>query len=603
MATPVGQGGPASADRGSYCLGEGDLSAVYEVLSPVAEKYQTFGVQINVSASDIEEIRAKHTNSNDCLLKVLETRLKQTPSLTWRDIDTALRSDTVGEGQFADSIREKYSHYLFGPDTATSRGKEFSEDTTNQSIQTEVLAESLGTRKKVRDSKEFQTSKEKVGQKSQATKGRVLQSHDKLMAVHHSEDKVSKGKSKPAHSGEETYSSLAETKKKRKSPLQPSETFEDTEDEESSSCDSSEDEEDKGNEEKDIQCDDQSSTTSRKTKVKIPSVVSRKSKPAYERKKRTVREKRAKAAADVPGNADLRVSGKGQEERDIQPKKRSRRRHRESSMSPTTRGSSSPSTSQEKSYVKPKKRSRRRHRESTMSPTAKGSSFPSSSQEKSYVKPKKRSRRHRESSMSLTARGSSSPSTSLEECYVQPKKRSRRRHRESSMSPTTRGPLPLSSSTSQEGSQRQHDSKVLKRRRVDNIRRKDSKKGKRKEGLSSSTETDDSSPYREMLKNISETEKKCLRNVFRRFFGRLCCAIKAPVELATRLQMRRLLKYSVMNELLMSPESQQEKTITLVVALEKEIKSHPDKMFIIIEVFLGDEVLQQTGREMWTEIG
>ena len=193
---------------------------------------------------------------------------------------------------------------------------------------------------------------------------------------------------------------------------------------------------------------------------------------------------------------------------------------------------------------------------------------------------------------------------SAEKHDIQPKKRSRRRHRESSMSPTARGSS--SPSTSQEENQSKPEPKVKtkpkgkgknQRKKKVNAKKTDNK------GLSSSTETDNSSPECDMLKNISETERKGLRKVFKRFFGRLCFTIKAPVELATRLQMKGLLTYSVMNELLTSPESEQAKTITLVRALQKQVKSRPDRMFNIIQVFLHDEELQQTGREIWTETG
>ena len=185
-----------------------------------------------------------------------------------------------------------------------------------------------------------------------------------------------------------------------------------------------------------------------------------------------------------------------------------------------------------------------------------------------------------------------------EEHDIQPKKRSRRRHRESSMSPTTRGSS--SPSTSQEENQR---SKETPKPKGKGRKKKDVEKTKTKEGLSSSTETDNSSPECDMLRNITETERKGLRKVFKRSFGRLCFAIRNPVELATLLQMKGLLTYSVMNELLTSPESTQAKTITLVRALQKQVKSRPDRMFNIIQVFLYDEALQQTGREIWTETG
>ena len=189
---------------------------------------------------------------------------------------------------------------------------------------------------------------------------------------------------------------------------------------------------------------------------------------------------------------------------------------------------------------------------------------------------------------------------------TQSKKRSRRRYKESSMSPTTRDSY--SPSTSQEENQRKRATKwITKPKR----KRKNLKKGKEsamnreniKEGSSISTEGDNSSPECDMLKDISETESKSLSKVFKRFFGRLCVAIKTPVEFATLLQMKGLLTYSEMKKLLMSSESKQAKTITLVRALQKKIKSNPDRIFNIIEVFLHDEVLQHTGREMWTETG
>ncbi|CAI8032735.1 hypothetical protein GBAR_LOCUS18483, partial [Geodia barretti] len=118
---------------------------------------------------------------------------------------------------------------------------------------------------------------------------------------------------------------------------------------------------------------------------------------------------------------------------------------------------------------------------------------------------------------------------------------------------------------------------------------------------SSSTETDGSSP--EYHYNISETESKGLRKVFKRFSGRLCYLMKEPVELATHLQIKNLIQYSVMIELLTSPESEQAKAITLVRDLHKQMKSHPAKLFSIVEVFLQNAALKEPGKEMLQEIG
>ena len=139
-----------------------------------------------------------------------------------------------------------------------------------------------------------------------------------------------------------------------KRTLSSESTQEDSEDEESDSDDSREDEEDRdseqksSNEEEQTEPDDESSPDTSEEEVKRkPSLPYMKEimKAAGGRK-----EKRMKIATDdqdLSGSEDQSGGrSRDQEGHDIQPKKRSRRRHRESSMRPTTRSSSSPSTSQ-----------------------------------------------------------------------------------------------------------------------------------------------------------------------------------------------------------------------------------------------------------------
>ena len=178
-----------------------------------------------------------------------------------------------------------------------------------------------------------------------------------------------------------------------------------------------------------------------------------------------------------------------------------------------------------------------------------------------------------------------------EEHDIQPKKRSRRRHRESSMSPKTRGSS--SPSTSQDDNQKyRHES--------DPGRKKN--KVIEKQNNISSTETD-SSQESEMLRSLSKAETKNLIKVFKCFFGRLCCAIKDPVETAAQLQAKRLISRSIMENIITSPESQQIRAITLVRALDIKIKEYPDKIFIVASIFLESELLQEVGRQMWIEAG
>ena len=174
-------------------------------------------------------------------------------------------------------------------------------------------------------------------------------------------------------------------------------------------------------------------------------------------------------------------------------------------------------------------------------------------------------------------------------CGSRPKKRGViKKHRERNNSPTTRV-------SSQEDSLEQPGFKGKRKGKGKVVRI--SKKGE----SSSSTETDGSSP--ECDYNISETESKGLRNIFKRFFGRLCFLMNEPVELATHLQIKNLIQYSVMNELLVSPESQQAKAISLVRDLQKQIKSRPAKLFTIVEVFLQNAALKEPCKEMLQEIG
>ena len=164
------------------------------------------------------------------------------------------------------------------------------------------------------------------------------------------------------------------------------------------------------------------------------------------------------------------------------------------------------------------------------------------------------------------------------------------------MSPTTRGSS--SPTTSQEENQKQrrkgrHDDPGRKRRRVE----------KKKEKTFSSTETDDSSPESEMLKSLTEAETKNLIEVFKCFSGKLCLAIKDPVKIAAQLQAKHLISPSTIENLIISPESQQVKAITLVRALDKRINQYPDKLFMITKVFLESESLQEVGRQMWIKAG
>ena len=182
----------------------------------------------------------------------------------------------------------------------------------------------------------------------------------------------------------------------------------------------------------------------------------------------------------------------------------------------------------------------------------------------------------------------------------QPKKRNRRMHRESSKRPIVRGGSSPSSSPREErkpGSRRQ--------RRTPNhggkYKRKEKKK--RRETSSRSSDTDSSSPESEMLKNLTKSEKKKLKKVFKYSFGQLCSASFNPVETAVQLQKKGLISPGMMMDIIRSPESQQDKIIRLVCGLDNRIRSRPERLFGCIEVLLENDALQEVGREMLRETG
>ena len=177
----------------------------------------------------------------------------------------------------------------------------------------------------------------------------------------------------------------------------------------------------------------------------------------------------------------------------------------------------------------------------------------------------------------------------------QPKKRNRRRkHRERSKNPIIRGGSSPSSS--------QEERKKRNKRGREHNKKSNRKKRERKvkDGAAG---TDDSSPECDMVKNQSEVEKKELASVFERFYGELCCVEFNPKGIAAQLQKKGLISIPLMKELIVSPESQQAKIITLIDALYEMIKSHPEHLFSCIEVMFKNDALQEAGRELLTEAG
>ena len=748
MATPVGQGGPASADSGSYCLGEGDFSAVYEVLSPVAEKYQTLGVQINVSASDIQEIRAKHTNPNDCLLKVLETRLKQIPSLTWRDIDTALRSDTVGEPQLADRIRRHYGH-LYEGSLVQEQGRKISGMTkkerslrkyTHQDSDEEV-SEAEKYRK---PSKKLQMDvNEAVVKKSQqkAKKYLYTRSHSKsgkqyIEKEMKCEGETQRRKKATKYNKESQVVCGSQLRHKVKHSEQRAQKEVQIESESESSASSSEQEisqgdnsdptEESNSSEPEEDSAEEVSETERYQKPseqpredeyphshRVRSVVRAKGKSGMssillsKRKSKVYEsggmEKQKMKAVDQSvsdvKSKNIMVGDACGKEKLVKSKMTTatcyvheigRKRSRKQAPKEVQRGNTAisgeevPSSSlaykktreerkasiRKKVLDKPEQVLKKKyevviakHRQPTTVERESENSASGSEEEQTHTPEPKRkiipavnentetivsvrtfgetagrlsefyqkadrkrklSHKHQltpkrvklhysptigeespsnhsgtEMNIDKSPKPSAEQSKYADNCDVKAEQhdtvRRKRVHSDSppGSHPTSHGGTQSDSKSKRRETKHQKHLKRVKRRR------------KIKQESSSSLETDDdsSSSESDMLRYLTESENKGLIKAFKHCFGKLCLAIKDPDKAAAELQAKRLLSCSTMENLLTSPESQQEKAIALVRALKKRIISHPVRVFTIIEVFLHNEVLKEAGRELWNETG
>ena len=126
---------------------------------------------------------------------------------------------------------------------------------------------------------------------------------------------------------------------------------------------------------------------------------------------------------------------------------------------------------------------------------------------------------------------------------------------------------------------------------------------KSRETSSSSSDTDSSSLESEMMKNLTKSEKKKLKKVFKYSFGQLCSASFNPVETAVQLQKKGLISPGMMMDIIRSAESQQEKIFRLVCGLDNRIRSRPERLFGCIEVLLENDALQKVGRKMLRETG
>ena len=206
--------------------------------------------------------------------------------------------------------------------------------------------------------------------------------------------------------------------------------------------------------------------------------------------------------------------------------------------------------------------------------------------------------------MSTEMSDSESSSREQEEPDTPEERRRRKRIRETSDTPLASDPS--SYPTSENETRRKYGDSEWQRRKSKHARyhrrgRERHRERVRQEGSSSSSDSADSSPECDRI--LSESERRKLKKLFKCVFGRLCCAITNPADVAAELQAKRLLSRSTTESILSSPDSRQAKAIFLVRALARRIKPRPDRVFTAIEVFCSSEGLQDIGKEMKIKAG
>ena len=92
----------------THHVGQGDLKSLHSELHPVAEKWYSLGLHLQIPVKTLKCIEAEYKQMNRCLLEMLTVWLKcTTPPPTWNILTEALESPSVGENLLAQQLRDK----------------------------------------------------------------------------------------------------------------------------------------------------------------------------------------------------------------------------------------------------------------------------------------------------------------------------------------------------------------------------------------------------------------------------------------------------------------------------------------------------------------
>ena len=86
------------------------MDVVYSAVFEARNEWFNIGLNAKIDPSELDSIKNRcNCNPEECLREMLHIYLKKTnPKPTWYLLIGALESDSVGHGQLADKLREKY---------------------------------------------------------------------------------------------------------------------------------------------------------------------------------------------------------------------------------------------------------------------------------------------------------------------------------------------------------------------------------------------------------------------------------------------------------------------------------------------------------------
>ena len=104
-------------------LSEKDIPTLVNHLTPVASKCSALGLQLGLKDWQIKNIEKNRHDCESQLREILVERLNQEEPLSWRDLVTALRSDSVREGRVANQIESRLTSVPDVPATGAPAAK------------------------------------------------------------------------------------------------------------------------------------------------------------------------------------------------------------------------------------------------------------------------------------------------------------------------------------------------------------------------------------------------------------------------------------------------------------------------------------------------